>query len=45
MAWANSDEATLDSIAGLIGAQRTEVALMNSLTVNLHILLVRFAHF
>lgn len=40
LAWAESDESILDSIAGLVGAQRAEVALMNSLTVNLHILLV-----
>ncbi|KAM3727518.1 Kynureninase [Dirofilaria immitis] len=42
LAWAQSDESILDSIANLVGAQRTEVALMNSLTVNLHILLAAF---
>ncbi|VDN03204.1 unnamed protein product [Thelazia callipaeda] len=40
--WAHSDESVLDSIADLVGAERTEVALMNSLTVNLHILLAAF---
>ncbi|VBB28288.1 unnamed protein product [Acanthocheilonema viteae] len=42
LAWAQSDESILDSIAELVGAHRTEVALMNSLTVNLHILLAAF---
>uniref|UniRef100_A0A8R1TP81 Kynureninase n=1 Tax=Onchocerca volvulus TaxID=6282 RepID=A0A8R1TP81_ONCVO len=42
LAWAQSDESILNSIAELVGAQRTEVALMNSLTVNLHILLAAF---
>uniref|UniRef100_A0AAF5Q6S4 Kynureninase n=2 Tax=Wuchereria bancrofti TaxID=6293 RepID=A0AAF5Q6S4_WUCBA len=42
LAWAKSDQSVLDSIAELVGAQRTEVALMNSLTVNLHILLTAF---
>ncbi|VDK29379.1 unnamed protein product [Gongylonema pulchrum] len=38
-AWAHSDESVLDGIAKLVGAERSEVAIMNSLTVNLHILL------
>ncbi|VDO40197.1 unnamed protein product, partial [Onchocerca flexuosa] len=42
LAWAQSDESILNSIAELVGAQQTEVALMNSLTVNLHILLAAF---
>lgn len=41
-AWAHSDESVLDGIAKLVGAERCEVALMNSLTVNLHILLAAF---
>ncbi|XP_068014770.1 kynureninase isoform X3 [Melanerpes formicivorus] len=35
--WALADECLLDLMAGLVGAQRHEVALMNGLTVNLHL--------
>uniref|UniRef100_A0A915PI30 Kynureninase n=1 Tax=Setaria digitata TaxID=48799 RepID=A0A915PI30_9BILA len=42
LAWSQIDESVLDGVAELVGAQRTEVALMNSLTVNLHILLAAF---
>ncbi|XP_027551782.1 kynureninase isoform X3 [Neopelma chrysocephalum] len=35
--WALADECILDLMAQLVGAQRHEVALMNGLTVNLHL--------
>ncbi|XP_029874498.1 kynureninase isoform X4 [Aquila chrysaetos chrysaetos] len=35
--WALADECILDLMAELVGAQRHEVALMNGLTVNLHL--------
>ncbi|XP_027512145.1 kynureninase isoform X3 [Corapipo altera] len=37
--WALADECILDLMAQLVGAQRHEVALMNGLTVNLHLLM------
>ncbi|KAK0405137.1 hypothetical protein QR680_017816 [Steinernema hermaphroditum] len=40
--WAHCDECTLDGIAPLVGAEPSEVAMMNGLTVNLHILLTSF---
>lgn len=39
--WAHCDEALVDGVAKLVGAKPVEVVLMNSLTVNLHCLLVR----
>ncbi|MDB5150578.1 MAG: kynU [Mucilaginibacter sp.] len=47
--WFQGDDPWLDyhkqlsaSIAGIVGAQENEVAVMNSLTVNLHLLMVSF---
>ncbi|TKR58414.1 hypothetical protein L596_029862 [Steinernema carpocapsae] len=40
--WAHCDESTLDEIAPIVGAEPSEVSMMNSLTVNLHILLTAF---
>uniref|UniRef100_A0A8V0Y5H5 Kynureninase n=1 Tax=Gallus gallus TaxID=9031 RepID=A0A8V0Y5H5_CHICK len=37
--WAQADECIVDLMAELVGAQRHEVALMNGLTVNLHLLM------
>ncbi|XP_052532083.1 kynureninase isoform X1 [Tympanuchus pallidicinctus] len=37
--WALADECLVDLMAELVGAQRHEVALMNGLTVNLHLLM------
>ncbi|PKK28665.1 kynureninase, transcript variant X4 [Columba livia] len=37
--WALADECLVDLMAKLVGAQRHEVALMNGLTVNLHLLM------
>uniref|UniRef100_A0A8V0Y9X6 Kynureninase n=1 Tax=Gallus gallus TaxID=9031 RepID=A0A8V0Y9X6_CHICK len=40
--WAQADECIVDLMAELVGAQRHEVALMNGLTVNLHLLMLSF---
>ncbi|XP_065527353.1 kynureninase isoform X2 [Lathamus discolor] len=40
--WALADECILDLMAELVGAKRQEVALMNGLTVNLHLLMLSF---
>ncbi|KGL76739.1 Kynureninase, partial [Tinamus guttatus] len=40
--WALADECIVDLMAELVGAQKGEVALMNGLTVNLHLLLLSF---
>jgi kynureninase len=40
--WINYDDALADEMARVVGARGPEVALMNSLTVNLHLLVVRF---
>ncbi|NWQ64088.1 KYNU Kynureninase, partial [Neopipo cinnamomea] len=40
--WALADECILDLMAQLVGAQRHEVALMNGLTVNLHLQMLSF---
>ncbi|PKU39621.1 kynureninase isoform x1 [Limosa lapponica baueri] len=40
--WALADECILDLMAELVGAQRHEVALMNGLTVNLHLQMLSF---
>ncbi|VDM29974.1 unnamed protein product, partial [Toxocara canis] len=40
--WAHCDERIVEGIANLVGAKPSEVALMNGLTVNLHILLTAF---
>ncbi|XP_064926382.1 kynureninase isoform X3 [Columba livia] len=40
--WALADECLVDLMAKLVGAQRHEVALMNGLTVNLHLLMLSF---
>ncbi|NXT88817.1 KYNU Kynureninase, partial [Anhinga rufa] len=40
--WILADECILDLMAELVGAQRHEVALMNGLTVNLHLQMLSF---
>jgi len=40
--WYNYKEFLKDSVAGLLGVKPNEVVVMNSLTVNLHLLLVSF---
>ncbi|KAM6396297.1 kynureninase isoform 2-T2 [Pluvialis apricaria] len=40
--WALADECILDLMTELVGAQRHEVALMNGLTVNLHLQMLSF---
>uniref|UniRef100_A0A8C2UH24 Kynureninase n=1 Tax=Coturnix japonica TaxID=93934 RepID=A0A8C2UH24_COTJA len=40
--WALADECLVDLMAELVGAQRHEVAIMNGLTVNLHLLMLSF---
>ncbi|NWY48243.1 KYNU Kynureninase, partial [Sylvia atricapilla] len=40
--WALADECILDPMAELVGAKRQEIALMNGLTVNLHLLMLSF---
>ncbi|XP_059708299.1 kynureninase isoform X2 [Haemorhous mexicanus] len=40
--WALADECILDLMAELVGAKRQEIALMNGLTVNLHLLMLSF---
>lgn len=40
--WIDSDESTLPGLQKLVGAEEGEVASMNGLTVNLHILLTSF---
>jgi kynureninase len=40
--WLDYHKQLLASIAGIVGAQENEVAVMNSLTVNLHLLMVSF---
>lgn len=42
MPWAHCDECIDARMADVIGAKREEVALMNGLTVNLHILMISF---
>ncbi|CAD5227954.1 unnamed protein product [Bursaphelenchus okinawaensis] len=40
--WIDCDEAVLDGLQKLVGAEEDEVAAMNGLTVNLHVLLTAF---
>ncbi|KAF8376193.1 hypothetical protein PRIPAC_82622 [Pristionchus pacificus] len=40
--WAHGDECAIEGVAALVGANPVEVALMNGLTVNIHILLTAF---
>lgn len=40
--WVSYEDAVRESVARIMGAQATEVVLMNSLTVNLHLMLVSF---
>jgi kynureninase len=40
--WFTSDEAFRDPMARLVGASRSEVAVLNTLTVNLHLMLASF---
>jgi len=42
LAWANSHHLVAEQLARLVGAQPAEVVAMNSLTVNLHLLMVSF---
>ncbi|KRZ91586.1 Kynureninase [Trichinella sp. T8] len=39
MPWAKCDEFVLDTNAALVGAKKCEIAVMNSLTINLHLLM------
>ena len=40
--WLNYDEFIVEEMARIVGALPSEVAIMNSLTVNLHLLMIRF---
>lgn len=40
--WAEIEDSVTETSAAIVGAQRNEVAVMNSLTVNLHLLMVPF---
>ncbi|GCC23852.1 hypothetical protein chiPu_0002250 [Chiloscyllium punctatum] len=40
--WALADECLVEQMANLVGAKKEETALMNGLTVNLHLLLLSF---
>lgn len=40
--WCQSEETCLDKISEIIGAERDEVVLMNTLTVNIHFLFTAF---
>lgn len=40
--WLTIDDITMDSMARLVGAEPAEIVLMNSLTVNLHLMMVSF---
>ncbi|MFW9984355.1 MAG: kynureninase, partial [Candidatus Odinarchaeota archaeon] len=40
--WVSYEDVVRDSVARIMGAKSTEVVLMNSLTVNLHLMLVSF---
>ncbi|KAL1241607.1 Kynureninase [Trichinella spiralis] len=42
MPWAKCDEFVLDTNAALVGAKKCEIAVMNSLTINLHLLMAAF---
>ncbi|KRZ74563.1 Kynureninase, partial [Trichinella papuae] len=42
MPWAKCDEFVLDANAALVGAKKCEIAVMNSLTINLHLLMAAF---
>lgn len=40
--WAHGDECCIGEVAKLVGADPNEIALMNGLTVNIHVLLTAF---
>jgi kynureninase len=40
--WVSIDELVQDSSARIVGAERSEVAILNTLTVNLHLLMISF---
>ena len=40
--WVSVDDLVVDESAKIVGAKRNEVALMNSLTANLHLLMISF---
>jgi kynureninase len=40
--WVSYEDAVRESVANIMGARPTEVVLMNSLTVNLHLMLISF---
>ncbi len=40
--WVDTDAFVVDELAAMVGAERDEVAVMNSLTVNLHLFMVAF---
>lgn len=40
--WVTYDETCVDSMAKIVGAKSSEIVLMNSLTVNIHLMLTAF---
>ena len=40
--WLTTDEYVLEQMCHIVGAQKDEVVVMNSLTVNLHLMMVPF---
>jgi kynureninase len=42
--WAFCDEYAVDGYAKLVGAEKGEVVMMNGLSINLHLMMVRMQH-